>query len=198
MAIECCLLVGNFERFNNLEGLISVSINSSTESSLIEDTFIIGQTTGTLSISAYASRSMHIGCPGRAGVQIPWVRKWDCDNDVSYFIPAGAGKSFVFGDVNDLASIDRPIGSYNIVNASASSGPAAIYTDAEQTDGYGLTYHGNPIPVLDSDGFTYEFSGLGIDANSSFYLQSLNLECNPGNIPTVSYSFVFVGEFDQV
>jgi len=102
----------------------------------------------------------------------------------------------VSGDVNTLASVEREIGSYNIVNASASSGPASIYTDVTQTDGYGLIYHGGPIQVPNSDGFTYDFVGIGIEARSTFYLQSLNLECNPGSIPTVSYSFVFVGIFD--
>lgn len=196
MSGDCCFLVGNFTKLNGLTGVISVSINSSTESSLIEESLVIGQTIGTLSISAYATKSIHLECPGRAGVQIPWVRKWDCDNNVSYFIPSGAGKSFVSGDVAGLASVYRTLGYYNVVNASSSSGPASLYTDDTQEDGYGLSYRGDPIPVPDSVGFSYSFEGLGIGEQSDFYLQSLNLECNPGSIPTVSYSFVFIGQFE--
>lgn len=194
----CCKLVGSF--WTN-EGLprpsgcyISINVSSSTESSLIESEMIVGPTIGTVSVTAHAQDSIHVGCPGRANVQIPWLRKWDCDNNVSYFIPQGEGRSSVFGDVGGMASLHRTIGSYRIINASSSSGPAAIYTSEIQTDGYGLTYTGSPISFsTSSNGVSWDGEGLDIGVGT-MYLQNFSLELAPGEIPVASYSFVFVGK----
>lgn len=195
MASECCLLVGNYPI--SVKGIISISVTSSTETSKIGDNLIISATTGTLSLSGYATDNIHVGCPGKAGVQIPWIKKWDCDNNEIYFIPAGEGRSFVSGDVNNLVTLKEPAVSYNTVNAAASSGPTSIYMETNQTDGYGLNYNsGKPISFVTSDeGVIWDGIDVGL---GKLYLQSFNLECNPGLIPTASYSFVFVGLSTEV
>lgn len=190
MANECCLLVGNFPITQ--KGIISISVTSSTETSKIGDNLIIGATIGTVSISGFAQDIIHNGCPGKAGVQIPWIKKWDCDNNEIYFIPAGEGRSFISGDVNNLATLGELVLSYNTINASASSGPTSIYMDTNQEDGYGLSYTGSPINFVTSEeGVTCD--GIIDVGLGKLYLQSFNLECNPGAIPMASYSFVFVG-----
>lgn len=188
----CCKLVGDFP-INTDKCYVSISVSSSTESSLIEDQLIIGPTVGTVSITGHAQDTIHIGCPGRANVQVPWLRKWDCDYNNLYFIPQGEGRSSVFGEVAGLASLHYTIGTYRIVSASSSSGPAALYTDEHQTDGYGLTYTGGPISFATSPaGVTWDGEGLNLGVGV-MYMQSFNIEFTPGEIPIASYSFVFVG-----
>jgi len=192
MPPNCCKLVGNFP-ISTDKCFTSINVSSSTESSLLETELIVGPTIGTVSVTGFAHNDIHVGCPGRANVQIPWVRKWDCDNNVVYFIPQGEGRSTVFGDIENRASLHRVIGSYRIVNASSSSGPAALYTDEIQTDGYGLTYTGGPISFTTSpDGVTWDGEGLGLGIGT-MYLQNFSIEFTPGEIPVASYSFVFVG-----
>lgn len=193
MADDCCKLVGNFVL--NVTGcIISVSVNSSTEASKIcEDTLVIGPTIGTASVVGYATDTIHTGCPGRAGVSIPWVRKWDCENNEVYFLFAGQGRSFVAGDVQNLATVNERICSYPTMNASAQGGPASIYMETDQEDGYGLRYVGQPFSFETSDENDVTFTNFGV-GEGPLYLQSFNLDCSPGNIPTASYSFVFVVE----
>jgi len=192
MPAECCKLVGNFP-INVAECFVSINVSSSTESSLIENQMIVGPTVGTVSVTGHAQDTIHIGCPGRANVQVPWLRKWDCDNNDLYFIPQGEGRSSIFGEVGSLASLHRTIGSYRIVNASSSSGPAAIYTDETQTDGYGMTYTGGPISFSTGpDGVIWDGAGLDLGIGT-MYLQNFSVEFTPGQIPMASYSFVFTG-----
>ena len=191
MAESCCKLVGGLNVEAGEGCIISISMNSSTESSKIGDNIIVGPTIGTVSISGYASTEFHTGCPGRAGVSIPWIRKFDCDENEVYFIYAGAGKSFVYGDVGGLASLVASVGrEYRMLNANISSGPATIYSDDVQEDGYGLRYIGGPIsftadddsiPILENFGY-----GIG-----DMHMQNFSLELSPGNLPIASYSFVF-------
>jgi hypothetical protein len=152
---------------------------------------IIGPTIGTVSVVGYATTSVHYACPGRAGVTIPWVRKWDCDNNVVYFLFAGQGRSFIYGDVGGLATLNEAVCSFDVVNASSQSGPTALYTDTTQTDGYGLKYIGQPFSFETSDEGAVTFDNFGV-GEGPLYLQSFNLDCSPGNLPTASYSFVFV------
>jgi hypothetical protein len=193
MPVGCCKLVGEFP-INTDKCFVSISVSSSTESSLIDNQeIIIGPTVGTVSVGGFADNEIHVGCPGRASVQIPWLRKWDCDNNNMYFISQGEGRSSIFGDVAGYASLHRTIGSYRIVNASSSSGPAALYTDEIQTDGYGLTYNGEPISFSTGpNGVTWDGAGLGLGVGT-LYLQNFNLELTPGELPMATYSFVFVG-----
>jgi hypothetical protein len=168
-------------------------MNSSTEIAKIGTETIVGPTIGNISISAYASYTMHQGCPTRANLTLNWIRKYDCDNDVVYFIYAGAGKSSMFGETSKYGlsfylDLNR---SFRMLNASSTSGPAALYTDETQREGYGLKYTGGPISIDvtdDKDVPTMNFSAIDIQ---EAYLQSFSFEASPGGLPTVSYSFAF-------
>lgn len=190
MAEDCCQLVGNFPITDRC--IISISLNSSTESSLTGENLIVGPTIGTVSLTGYATNEIHIGCPGRASVSIPWIRRYDCDNDIVHFIFAGPGSASISGDVNNLARLYKSLGrTYDTFSASVSSGPATLYMKDTQEDGYGLIYTGGPYPISVTYDEVEPFSSIIDVGASEWYLQSFSLECSPGNIPTVSYSFVF-------
>jgi hypothetical protein len=189
MAEPCCNLVGNLSL--SLQGcIISVNMNSRTE--VIKEcagTALIGPTVGSVSVTGYASSSIHVGCPGRASVSLNWMRRYDCDTNVVFMIPAGKGSAFVAGDIENLASLIISTGRrYPSISASSSSGPHSVYMTTYQEDGYGLVYRGDPISFnSDTDNV---FSNFGI-GSGPMYLQSFNLEMNPGELPVASYSFVF-------
>ncbi|MGD9158770.1 MAG: hypothetical protein PVG39_10220 [Desulfobacteraceae bacterium] len=197
MAENCCKLVGNLT-LTGLDGCItSISVNSKSE--IIKECggeILLGPTTGTVSITGYAvtptgeDSGVHTGCPGRAGVSIPWVRRYDCDNDDLYLISAGQGSSYVAGDIEGLASLVVSTGrSFPSLNASSTSGPATIYMETEQEEGYGLDYNGGPISFDTREELVINNFGVG---SGPLYLQSFSVEFNPGEIPTASYSFLFV------
>lgn len=189
--IDCCKLVGNFPI--DINAIISINSRIGTEISKAGDNLIIGPTTGTVSITAYATDYVHNKCQGRANVSIPWIRKYDCDNDKIYFIFSGEGQSSLSGDVDGLAILRNQSASYPVVNASASSGPATLYDDNTQNDGYGLTYDGDPWP------FSTDTAGgvnidIGIEGYNQLYLQGFSLQCTPGQVATASYEFVYAVE----
>ena len=195
MASDCCKLVGNLLV---KEDVVSIQIRSSTEVSKTGNTIIVGPTIGNIAISGWASRILHTGCPGRAGVSINWIRKYDCDLDVVYLLFAGSGKSYSSGDVGGLATVDNSVVTYPILNASSASGPTSLYEDETQTDGYGLSYIGGIYPFTTTDAGSITFN-LGVDvggAEGQVYLQSFSLQCTPGAIPMANYDFVFINVND--
>lgn len=183
----CCQLVGDLYVGDYI---VSVQVKSNTEMGRTGSAVIIGPTLGSVSISAYATRTIHTGCPGRAGVSLNWLKKYDCDRDSLYFIFLGSGKSFISGDVEGLASVHNGVVNYPILNASAASGPTGFYEHTTQTDGFGLSYRGKPYGF--DTGNTGEvripLSGIG---PGDGYLQSFSLQCVPGQVPTVNYNIVF-------
>jgi len=192
MAEDCCRLVGNLQL--DIEGcIISVNVNSRTE--IIKECDgvpLVGPSTGTVSLTGYVyqNAAIHNGCPGRAGVSIPWVRRYDCDSNIVYMISAGQGSSYVAGDVAGLATLITSTGrSFPSISASSSSGPASIYMETEQTDGYGLDYTGGPISIDTSSSMVFPNFGVG---SGPMYLQSFSVEFSPGEVPTANYSFAFV------
>jgi hypothetical protein len=192
MAEDCCKLVGNLQL--DLDGcIISVNVNSRTE--IIKEcagTALIGPSTGTVSITGYVyeNAAIHNGCPGRAGVSIPWVRRYDCDSNVVYMIPAGQGSSYVAGDVAGLATLVTSTGrSFPSINASSASGPATVYMETTQEDGYGLDYNGGPIEFDTRNTLIFNNFGVG---EGPMYLQNFSVEFSPGEVPTANYSFAFV------
>lgn len=189
MTGSCCNLVGNLSL--DLTGVISVSVNSNTDSSKIGDNIVIGPTIGTISMSGYATNTVYYGCGGKVGVSLQWIRKYDCDNNKVYLIFAGAGRSFTFGDIGGLASLTNTFGrSYDVINANASAGPTSLYVKDSQIDGYGLRYFGNPISFgTTDDGCLVSNFGVG---EGPLYLQNFNLDLNTGTIPIATYSFLFV------
>lgn len=187
---DCCNLVGNLEI--DWPGVISVSVNSNTQVTTFGDEcYILGPTTGTISVVGYATDEIHTGCPAGANVSITWISKYDCDTGEIVFIPQKGGRSTIYGDIPHLATVKEAILTYNILNASASSGPASIYTNTEQTDGIGLIYTGLPKPFDSSNENDLVFDSLGIGPTNTMNLQNFSLSCNPGEVPTASYSFIF-------
>jgi hypothetical protein len=198
MAENCCKLVGNLV-ISSLDGCLT-SVNVSSRSEILRQcggSILLGPTTGTVSITGYAVESteqdsgVHTGCPGRAGVSIPWVRRYDCDDDVLHLIPGGQGSSYLAGDVQSLASLVIPSGrTFPTISANSSSGPASVYMETSQEEGYGLKYDGGPISFdTSTDDLIIENFGVG---TGPMYLQNFSVEFNPGEIPTASYSFLFV------
>jgi len=183
----CCQLVGDLYVGDYI---ISVQVKSNTEINKSGTSIILGPTLGSVSISAYATKSIHTGCPGRAGVSLNWLRKYDCDKDELHFIFLGSGKSFISGDVEDLVSVSNGVVNYPILNASATSGPTGFYEHTTQTDGFGLSYKGKPYSFnTGSEGeVSIPLDGIGPGTG---YLQSFALQCVPGQVPTVNYNIVF-------
>lgn len=204
MADNCCNLVGNFDIDPEL-GIISVTSQGSTDVGLItaggEYQSIIGPSTGTVSITAFANSNKYYGCPGRAGVSVPWITKNDCTNPI--FLYGGAGRSYISGgypsyvDFPSIKGVVNPVNTYNVVSASASSGPAALYEDSTQRDGFGLLYDGRPwsIDTSEEAKCTINLSSYGIGSDfTDCKLQNINVQFVPGQIPVVNMSFIYVIE----
>lgn len=192
MAEDCCKLVGNFQ--TGLDGcIVSVSTSCSTEfGAICNDTPIEGPTVGTLNIAGYADDQLWKGCPSRAGVNISFVRKYDCAKDKLYFIFNGKGQSFYTGDANKFVSLHSEVKeNCPAISASSQSGPATIYTESTQINGYGMTYKGGPISfTTDAKGTSLSLGGIFSDVDT-YYLQSFNLELTPAQLPIATYSFVY-------
>jgi hypothetical protein len=190
MAIDCCQLVGDF----NLGGsgcIISVNTSCSAETSKPcgPETILFAGAVETISISAYATTLVHVGCSGKAGVSIPWIRKYDCMADKTYFIFSGEGESYVVGTAHDIASVkyEAPQ-TCDAISASSSSGPQSIYMRTSQTNGYGLRYSGGPFSfdTGSAEGTTLD---LGYVLGEG-YLQNFSYESQPGQLPIVNYTIV--------
>lgn len=190
MASNCCQLVGALNL--GINGcFISISTSSSTEIITNCDNIYEGPTVATLNLSAYASTDLWTGCPGRAGVSIPYNRRYDCDGDVVHFIFSGRGQSFYVGDVGAYVSLYRTASTTSeSMSASSSSGPAAVYMRTTQYNGYGMTYRGDPISFTTSEEGTTISLG-GVFSGETYYLQNFSFDAQPGQFPIVSYSFVY-------
>jgi hypothetical protein len=154
---------------------------------------IVGATIGSLSITGYASTSIHYACPGEAGVSINWIRKYDCVNDVTYFIFAGEGNSYYYGDVESSVTLHSDIVQYEVLNASVGNGPATLYTSEIRHDGYGMTYNGLPINFNTNaeEGVVLTGGICGIASSTSLYLTNFSVRFPMGDVPTATYSFVY-------
>lgn len=188
MGIDCCLLVGTL----NIEPscITSIQVQSSTDASKIEGNLIQGPTVGTINITGFANTEIHRGCNGRASTSIDWVRKYDCDNDMVYILFSGAGRSSIAGDTEGLVTLYHSLdASCEVLNASSANGPTALYEKYTQQDGYGLSYTGGPISFEGTDDGPVV---ADVGPYSKLYLQSFNLQCTPGQLSVVTYSFIYL------
>ncbi len=192
---DCCYLIGDFPTSSLPAGscIISINSSSSTEINKVGGEIVIGPTIGTVTLTGYVEPGFYSGCPGKSGVSIPWLRKYDCYEDQVYFISNGAGRSFIYGDsplIESLVDIPDIAISYPMMSADASSGPANLYNVGTQTDGYGYNYTGGPIPfeTTDEEGFVYDNLGIG---DGPWYLQNFSVDATPGSVSKASYSFIF-------
>jgi hypothetical protein len=187
------------------QGIFSAAIDGSTAIEVSEDdgTVLLGQTVSTLSIGAYAyipgeDRYLGATCPMQASAQVPWVTKYDCANDVVYFIPKAGGKASIVngggsGVDSSIISLECSPGIINTnLQADATSGPATPYIMAEREDGYNLVYTGNPIPIESAKPQLYEIE-LGFVGTIRGFLQNFSLSVSPPAPAKVQYSFVFSG-----
>ena len=181
----CCQLVNGLDL--GIEGIISVSTNSSVEvSAVCGDEPLEGPITHSVSITGYASTEVWLTCPAKAGVNIPYIRKYDCVNNMLYFIFAGQGQSFVSGPVGVFANLYKSFSTVTSFSASASSGPTTPYMETTQTNGYGLQYSGGPISFSTSE----LSSPIDLGSLGDHYLQSFSFDAQPGQLPIASYNFV--------
>ena len=204
MATECCILAGGF--VIDLEGCV-ISVNTSSKAEFVKkcgDQVLTGPSVGSLSINAYVEDSIYVGCPANAGVSMPWLSKYDCNDGETgktHFLFGGEGNSYTSGDIAAYATKNYSSGrSYLSINANASSGPSSLVQSVCRDEGYGLQYTKGPISFNTANQAdlvrTAFIPNLGA-VDNLVYLQSFSIELSPGNIPTASYSFVFaVGEGD--
>lgn len=193
--VECCHLVGNF--FNDttftLPGCI-ISVNNTVNTEINDyscGTLTIGPRIGTLNLAGYAGTEIYTGCPARAGVQVLWMRKFRCDINETHFIFLGAGRSFMQEAASAYVSLAQEVdGVTETVVASSQSGPAALFTVANQKEGLGMVYTKGPIAfnTETESGVTLNNMGVG---NGPYYLQNFNIELVPGSIPVASYTFAY-------
>ena len=191
MVEDCCKLVGNLA-LGLSECIISVSTSCNVEiinacvTKLLE-----GPGTLSINISGYASNTIWKDCPARAGVSVGYVTKYDCDQDVMHIIYVSKGQSYKIGNIENLGVdlLDELPTSCISLSASSSSGPASLYTEAEQVNGYGLNYNGLPITFNTDNEQTLKMD-LGNKLGRECYLNSFNIEAQPGQFPVASYSFI--------
>ena len=195
MASRCCHLVGNFfsDTGFSIPGCI-ISVNNTINTEYTDNgcgSLTGGPRIGTLNISGYLGTKIHKDCQGRAGVQVLWARKYDCDTDITHFIFLGAGRSFLQEGALSYATLSSAAASTTItVSASAQSGPSGLFSINNQTEGIGMSFNYGPISFdTDSEsGCTLANMGVG---KGNYYLQTFNLECVPGSIPVASYTFAY-------
>ncbi len=197
---NCCLLVGNL-KLVGVENKCIISVNKSCKTEVImacgtEFDPLPGPSIVSLNITGYASTDMWSDCPAAAGVSIPFIQKYDCETDEVHFIFNGRGQSYINGPVSSLATLYKTMGSAcDTLSANSSSGPFSLYTLQEQTTGYGLIYTGDPFS------FKSDPNGIEIDCGTTlggtYYLQSFNLTCQPGQLPTATYSLVAGTTLDE-
>lgn len=188
---DCCQLVGNLQ-LSGFNGCVtSINVSANTEMNAQCDEPKVGPTIGNISLTGYASTSTYVGCPSRAGVSINWIRKYDCINDIVYFIHQGEGSSFMSGPLTGITYIrmSQTTGrTYPVISANSSSGPTGLYFETDREDGYGMVYSGDLLNFDTSSSLVFSNFGVG---DGDLYLQNFSLEASPGNYPTVSYSFLF-------
>jgi len=182
-----CRLVGDLDL--GIDGcVVSVDVSCSTDIVLAcGEEVKEGASIQTISLSAFAGTVVWAEAPSKAGVSIPFVQKYDCEEDIMHFIFSGEGKSFYTSAANQLVDLHHVFPTEcTSYSASSSSGPATVYLLDTQVNGYGMTYKGGPLSFSTSaEGTLISVGDLG-----ACYLQNFSLNAQPGQIPTVSYSFV--------
>jgi len=208
-----CDLVGNFPVKSGLH-IISANLRSRTEFLITPETsiFLQGPTTGDLSITAYApllsneepkwqnGTKVGMWCLGKAGASYSWNRRISCEDPgvlVVYLIPGGETGSYKEGAITSQISLVEKI-DYDSFSASAASGPFSLYSHVTHTDGYNFVYTGSPIPISATDAYNakqidiFEAGSDVMPQNYELYLTNFTWDYTPPNIPTVSYSFLFL------
>lgn len=185
-----------------IDGIISATINAGTDIKVTsEDVILQGPTLGSVNISAYPfppnndlnlMEYFGVECPSKVGINMNWVQKYDCDNDIYYFIPMRGGLAWYEGDLPVQFTIGESITSYDSLNASASSGPASVVMQMTHVDVYGLNYTGLPIAINGGTPESYNILTAIMPVGAELYLQSFSFDFAPPTTATVNYSFAYV------
>ena len=182
-----CQVVGNLSVVGGCYTSISTSCITESKLRCGESVAFAGATIQTVSVTGYATKSIHKGVSGKAGVSTTLTRKYDCDADQIRFICDGQGSSYVAGDVAGLASVMIFGATTETFSASSESGPASVCMEVTQTNGLGLNYKGLPMSFTTSAGCTILEVSIG-NISGNFYLQSFSLNTPSGQIPTANYT----------
>lgn len=189
-----CLISGNFpvETLNISSTACIISINNNINTEL-ENYFcptpLGGATIGTINIAAYTSVPVLSTKVQRASVTIPWLRKYDCENDKVYFIFVGQGRSFNI-DADDVTINIASDYTTQLLSASSQSGPTTLYSDLKQEEGFGMSYTGGPISFDTTTEASCRHPNMGF-GKGDFCLSSFYLEAQIGSLPIVTYTFVY-------
>jgi hypothetical protein len=180
----------------NFQGIVSANLNGSTTVDISDDGLVlIGQTINTLSITGHpflpgGDIFLGVRCTSQASVSCDWLQKYDCINDIVYFISQSGGKASLVGDsIRGVSLLCDPNIVGRFYNASASSGPATPVITSNRRDGFGLSYTGGPISINTNEPRTYNIR-IGSDSFNC-YLQNFSINVSPPTPASVSYSFVF-------
>lgn len=190
-----CLVVGNFGSGSGLtlpEGCF-ISANNTINTEL-ENYFCTtplgGATIGTLNLSAYQTIAEISKVQQRASVTVPWLRKYDCENDKVHFIYVGEGRSSNANALGVTLNKKVPEVTTQLLSASSQSGPATLYTKIKQEEGFGMAYTKGPINFDTSQESSCKVANMGY-GTGSYYLQTFYLEAAIGATPIVTYTFVY-------
>lgn len=171
-----------------IEGcIISINVQSSTEiiTECGDSNPLEGPTIETLNFTAYPQQIIWSGEQSKAGVSINYIRKYDCLNDVLYFIANGQGQSYIYGDPYGV-SLNFPFNTTKIISAVATAHQSDTTTEINQLNGFGLTYTGDPISIQTTD----NMQPMEVGDFGPAYLQNFTYEAKAGQPPKVSYTFV--------
>jgi hypothetical protein len=185
-------------------GIISASINGSTNFIYVlqacmegtVDKVLRGPSTGNINISAYGylpggDKYLNVACPSKAGVSVPLFSKFDCENNFTRFFPRRGGQAYRSGDPITGITLVNELCSFNVLEASAQSGPYSPYFLETQYQGTGLIWTGPPI-AIDTTSTTipvYELDIAGWTIQA--YLNNFTIEVNPPTGARVNYSFQY-------
>jgi hypothetical protein len=186
-------------------GIVSASINGSSNlvyvlQSCIEgvvDNVLKGPSTGSINLSAYGyapgvlDKYLGVKCASRAGVDMSLFTKFDCERNLTRFMPKRGGMAYRAGDEIEGITIVNEVCSYPVMEASAAEGPYNPYFINTQYQGTGLIWTGPPIPVNTSStgSIIYELT-IG-PFNIQAYLNNFSIEVNPPTGGRCSYSFQY-------
>jgi hypothetical protein len=179
----------------NYQGIISASLNGSTQVSISSSGLILlGATLNSLTITAYPFAKggdpfLGVSCNASANASVRWLQRYDCNTDTTYFIPQSGGvANIINGPINGVQLVcDANVNSRSF-SANASSGPVTPYITSIQRNGFNLRYTGLPISVESGSPSPYSIN-LG-PFSVVAYLQSFSLTVNPPSPANVTYSFV--------
>ena len=130
--MECCGIGYSNEVIDN-NCLISINSSIITEYNDYgcEAGLVGGSKVGNLNVSGYASSDIYTGCPRQGWSSGIWLRKYSCDDDLTYLIYTGPGRSYLQDSIESYADISIS-GESNTILRSAHAGSAGNSFDTNQ------------------------------------------------------------------